>query len=97
MNNYLEKGLFIIEKDYKQLIILPNDVKLIIHVIDQLKQYFIMKINTKQAHGAGLHGTTGTWGVGRGRQDRKLRTGGGGRRYGSLFGQAIQDWNKIGK
>ena len=46
MNNYLEKELFIIENDYKKLSILPNDVKLKVHVIDQLETDFIMTKNT---------------------------------------------------
>ena len=37
MNNYLAKWLFIIEKDSKQLSIIPNDVILRITVIDQLE------------------------------------------------------------
>ena len=40
LNNYLEKGLFIIEKDSKQLSILKNDVKLKIHAIGQLETDF---------------------------------------------------------
>ena len=43
MNNYLEKGFYIIESDSKQKIMLRNDVKLIINVIDQLDTYFFMK------------------------------------------------------
>ena len=43
VNNYLAKGYFIIEKDSKHLKILPNDVKLIFHVINQLDKYFIME------------------------------------------------------
>ena len=46
VNKYLAKGFFIIEKYSKQLIILPNDVKLIIHAIDQLETYFVMAKNT---------------------------------------------------
>ena len=46
VNNYLVKLFFIIEKDYKQLSILPNDVRLIIHVIDNLENYFVMAKNT---------------------------------------------------
>ena len=46
MNKYLEKGFLIIEKDSKQLSILPNDVKLIIHVIDQIETDFIMAKKT---------------------------------------------------
>ena len=43
MNNYLEKGLFIIEKDSKQSSMLPNDVKLGIHDIEQLETDFVVK------------------------------------------------------
>ena len=46
MNNYLAKRLFIIEKGSKNLSILPNDVKLILHVIDQLEIDFITAKNT---------------------------------------------------
>ena len=42
MNNYLEKGFFIIEGNSNQLGIIPNDVKLTIHVIDQL-EFFLIK------------------------------------------------------
>ena len=45
VNNYLAKGLFVIEKDSKQKSMLPNDVKLIINVIDQLDTYFFMAKN----------------------------------------------------
>ena len=45
MNNYLAIGLFIVENDSKQLSIFPNDVKLKIHVIDQLETCFIMAKN----------------------------------------------------
>ena len=47
VNNYLAKGLYVIEKDPKQLSILPNYVKLRINVIDQLEKYLVMakKIN----------------------------------------------------
>ena len=45
MNNYLSKRLFIIESNYKQLSMLPNDVKLIIHAIEQLETYFVMYKN----------------------------------------------------
>ena len=45
VNNYLAKGLFIIEKESKQLSILPNDAKLKIYVIDQLEIYFVMAKN----------------------------------------------------
>ena len=46
VNKYLAKGLFIIKNDSKHLISLPNDLKLIIHAIDQLETYFSMKKNT---------------------------------------------------
>ena len=48
----------------------------------------------KRDHGAGIQGTTGTWGSGQRRQDSECRTGGGGRRDVSLFSQAVQDRNK---
>ena len=51
----------------------------------------------KRACGAGIHDPIGSWVAGQGRQDSKCRTGCGGRRYGSLFGQAVQDRNKEGK
>ena len=46
MNNYLEKGFFIIENKSKQLSILPTDLKLRIHAINQLETYFVMAKNT---------------------------------------------------
>ena len=46
INKYSAKGFFIIEKEYKQLNILPNDVKLKIHAIDQLETDFVMAKNT---------------------------------------------------
>ena len=46
VDNYLEKGLFIIANNSNQLSSLPNDVKLIIHVIDQLETDFVMEKNT---------------------------------------------------
>ena len=46
VNNHLEKRFFIIEKYSNKLSILPNDVKLIIHVIDNLENYFVMAKNT---------------------------------------------------
>ena len=46
MNNYLEKGFFIIEKDCKHLNILLNDMRLIIHVIDQLETDLV-KVKTQ--------------------------------------------------
>ena len=45
MNNYLEKGLYIIEKDSKQKRMLPNDVKLIINMIDQMDTDLVMSKN----------------------------------------------------
>ena len=51
----------------------------------------------KRSCGAGMQGPTGTREAGQGRQDRECRTGGGGRRDGSLFGQAVQDRNEGGK
>ena len=42
VNNYLVKGLFIIENDSKRLSIIPNDVKFIIHEIGQLETDFVM-------------------------------------------------------
>ena len=47
VNNYLEKGFYIIEKDSKQKSMLPNDVKPRINVIDQLYTYFFVA-KTKQ-------------------------------------------------
>ena len=47
MNNYLEKGFFINEKESKQLTILPDDVKLRIRAVDQLETYFFMENNTE--------------------------------------------------
>ena len=46
MNNYLAKGFYMIEKESKQLIILPNDVKLRTDEIDQLETDFAMAKNT---------------------------------------------------
>ena len=45
MDNYLVKGFFIIEKDYKQLSILLNDAKLRDYVVDQLETDFCMSKN----------------------------------------------------
>ena len=46
MNNYLANELYIVEKDSKQIIILPNDVKLRINVIDKLDtDFFVVKTN----------------------------------------------------
>ena len=47
MYKHLAKGFFIIEKDYKPLSILPNDLKLRIHAIDQLETDFVMAKNTE--------------------------------------------------
>ena len=41
VNNYLAKELYIIERDSKQKFMLPNDVKLIINVIDKLDTDFV--------------------------------------------------------
>ena len=43
VDNYLSKGLFIIEKDCTQLSIFLNDGELRIHVIDQLETDFSWK------------------------------------------------------
>ena len=40
VNKYLSKGLFIIEKYSKKLILLQNDVKLRIHVIDPPETFY---------------------------------------------------------
>ena len=45
MNNYLAKGFFIIEEESNQKIILTNDVKLRINVIDQLDTDVFMAKN----------------------------------------------------
>ena len=45
INNYLEKGFYIIENDSKQLSLLPNDIKLRINLIDQLDIDFVMAKN----------------------------------------------------
>ena len=51
MNIYLEKVFYIIEKDSKQKCMLPNDLKLRINVIDQLKQSNFSVANTiKKLH-----------------------------------------------
>ena len=44
INNYLAKGFYIIEKVSKQKYMLPNDVKLIINLINQMDTYFPMEI-----------------------------------------------------
>ena len=46
VNNYLSKGFFIIENNSKQLSIIPNDVKLIIHGIEKLETDFVMEKKT---------------------------------------------------
>ena len=43
VNNYLEKRFYIIEYDSKHLIMLPNDLKLRVYVIDQIETDFFMK------------------------------------------------------
>ena len=45
INNYLAKGFYIIKKVSKQLSLLPNDVKVIINLIDQMETYFVMAKN----------------------------------------------------
>ena len=45
INNYLSKRFYIIEQNTKQLSFIPNDVKLIIHLIDQLKIDYVMVKN----------------------------------------------------
>ena len=47
VNDYLEKGFFIIENNSNQLSILPNDVKLRIYTIDKLETDFVMAKNTE--------------------------------------------------
>ena len=47
VNNYFSKEFFIIENESKQLSVLPNDVKLIIHKIDQLEIDFFMEKDTE--------------------------------------------------
>ena len=46
MNYYLEKGFFIPEHNYKQLIIFPNEVKQTIHVINKQKTDFVIACYT---------------------------------------------------
>ena len=48
VNNHLAKGFYIIEKEPKQLSMLTNDVKFIIHVIYQLDTDFFMKKKPQQ-------------------------------------------------
>ena len=45
INNYLSKGFFIIEQTSKQLTFIPNDVRLIINMVDQLKTDYVMVKN----------------------------------------------------
>ena len=45
INNYLPKGLSIIENNTKQLSLLPNDVKLKINLTDQLDKDYVMVKN----------------------------------------------------
>ena len=45
INNYLAKGFFIIEMDSKQLSFLPNDLKLIINLINKMYTDFFMAKN----------------------------------------------------
>ena len=42
INNYLSKGFYIIEKESKQLSLLPNDVKLRFNIINKMDTYFVM-------------------------------------------------------
>ena len=45
MNNYLAKVFYRIERDSKQKVMLPNDVKLRVNVIDQMDTDFLMAKN----------------------------------------------------
>ena len=45
INNYLSKGLPIIEQNKNQLSLITNDVKLIVNLIDQLEIYYVMVKN----------------------------------------------------
>ena len=45
INNYLEKGLYIIERGTKQLSLKPNDVILRINMNNQLDTYYVLKKN----------------------------------------------------
>ena len=45
INNYLAKGFYIFENESKHLIVLPNDVKLRINLINQMDTDFIMAKN----------------------------------------------------
>ena len=42
INNYLSKGLFVIEQGSNQLNFIPNGVRLIINLVDQLKTDYVM-------------------------------------------------------
>ena len=41
IKNYLSKGLYVIEQKTNQLMLLPNDVKLIINMINQLDTDYV--------------------------------------------------------
>ena len=45
INNYLSKGLYIIEQGSKQLNLTPNDIILRINLVDQLKKDYVMVKN----------------------------------------------------
>ena len=45
IKNYLSKGLYIIEQVSKQLNLTPNDIILIINLVDQLKTDYVMVKN----------------------------------------------------
>ena len=45
INNYFSKGFFIIDRGSKQLNLIPNDVRLRINLVDQLKIYYVMVKN----------------------------------------------------
>ena len=45
INNYLSKGLYIIEQGSKQLNLNPNDIILRINLVDQLKTDYVMVKN----------------------------------------------------
>ena len=42
INNYLSKGFFIIEQGSKKLNLIPNDARLRIYLVDQLKIDYVM-------------------------------------------------------
>ena len=46
VNNYLEKGFYVIEQESKQLSILPNNAKLGIYVIEELETDLYMVKST---------------------------------------------------